>query len=1270
MLKRQTQKNVFRISALFVAAFLCVFGLFVLIKNSFAETSQGISMNSAHASYENHDEGAWTYTQKASAQNTETAKIEMQVKTILKGNGKDKDLFIMMDTSGSMTSARIEALKSAIITMGSALLGDGNNCIQIDAFSNDVQQVINRTCDIDMFRINVGTYMPAAGGGTDYYKAIQRLEERLSDYTPDENREAIILFITDGAPVEDHPMEVPEYQVFKQNYPFVTVQGIQYEMGNDIIPQLAAVSDNQFAANINNVEDMLFEAAMDGEKYSEFVVTDYLNSDYYEVASMTASIGTASVVEDNGQTKIVWDMSNRIRSSQTQKLTVELNIKQACRDREDGLCAVNQKTTISSKLNGVTDENVETTETPVLKFRYNLSYDLNAPDGCDTTGLTPPAASTQLIGTTLQISDYAPTCDDYQFGGWVIATDQAKRVNGDYFVMPEEDTILRALWSKPSISKSMDGTIKEMTTATFRASTSSATYYNETYSNGYQSTFANIAGSLNNIKHIRYSNKMPADASFSDATKFSDDNISELPIYGYFDSSTGTFYFYSDADIIYLNKNSKGMFAQLRNLEDIQGLDNFDASNVENFSSLFNRSGKLNDISGVAHFKTPKLTNLADAFMEADSITNLDAVAGWDVSHVTSMSSAFRAMNNLSDITALADWETSSLTTLGYLFMDSAIQDISGVEDWDVSHVTNMNSMCYNSGITSLAPLAGWQTSSLNSLSETFRGTKITNTTGLEGWDVSRVTSLPNTFESNPNLNSLAGIAGWDVSHVTTMSETFRYDHAITNLSDLSGWDVPALQTLSYTFANMNNLASLQGLEGWETPSLKSLNYAFANNAKLSNITALSGWDTKNLTTLTNTFRSDPLITSIAALSGWDAKKISSMSAAFMGTGITSAVGLDTWQTDSLTNLSETFSGTQLGSLTALSGFDTDSVTTLYHTFYNTKIINASGLDDWDVGLVSNMEGIFSTNSLLESLAGLEDWRPVSVTTLNNAFSYNPKLANVDELLDWRTPVLSNLGGCFRSDGALANIAGMIGWMTGNVTTIENIFDEDGTLASLHGMENWDLQKLTTMSSAFEDTTSLTNVSALQNKNMPALTNMWSAFSRTGLTDLNGLSGINIPKVSGFGWTFRQSSHLTDISAMSTWTIGKINSLGSTFEGCDLTSLNGLQSLDTSALGDLTGAFRSNGHLSDISALASWTDTSHVNSLTYTFSGDRSLTDVSALANWNVESVNQAANTFDGTNVMDFTVLNNWHLPDNVSYYRSMFNGLPSGAVLPSWYNP
>ena len=45
----------------------------------------------------------------------------------------------------------------------------------------------------------------------------------------------IVLFLTDGYPNKDTPNQIAQYQYLKQEYPYITINAIQYEMGNAIL---------------------------------------------------------------------------------------------------------------------------------------------------------------------------------------------------------------------------------------------------------------------------------------------------------------------------------------------------------------------------------------------------------------------------------------------------------------------------------------------------------------------------------------------------------------------------------------------------------------------------------------------------------------------------------------------------------------------------------------------------------------------------------------------------------------------------------------------------------------------------------------------------------------------------------------------------------------------------------------------------------------------------------------------------------------------------
>ena len=50
---------------------------------------------------------------------------------------------------------------------------------------------------------------------------------------------------------EDTPNQVATYTVLKDKYPYMTIDGIQYEMGKDIIQEIIEISDNQWSTLFN-----------------------------------------------------------------------------------------------------------------------------------------------------------------------------------------------------------------------------------------------------------------------------------------------------------------------------------------------------------------------------------------------------------------------------------------------------------------------------------------------------------------------------------------------------------------------------------------------------------------------------------------------------------------------------------------------------------------------------------------------------------------------------------------------------------------------------------------------------------------------------------------------------------------------------------------------------------------------------------------------------------------------------------------------------------
>ncbi len=1245
-LKQISEHGLLKITSIFAVLFVSAISVFLVMCSISRALDSSIQIDSARTDFAAQEQGSWRVTQTATASDVNAAKLEIKAESILKGDGKDKDIFVMMDTSGSMTTDRINQTTNAIISLGNIMLasGNGNNRMAMAAFNSDVYDVSGWTNDSLMFRLYIGDNLPGANGGTNYYKAVQKIDDVFSNYNYDENRRPIVLFVTDGAPVEDHPLEEPEYLVLKQKYPWLAIQGIQFEMGDTVIEQIKKVSDNQFTSNIENVEDVIFEAAMDGYKYSEFVLDDYVNSDYYEVTGASATAGTVVVA----QNRVNWNMNNVWRSGTKQTLTVNLNIKQACIDKEDSLCAVNTRTNVSTKLLNTPDESISTTETPVLKFRFDVSYDMNLPTGCDAEANTTPATTKQIIYTSVAISDYEPNCSGYKFNGWSLISDETYRYNDNYFRMPEQDVTLRAVWSKLSISKTTEGTIAPTTYAMFKKAVPQ-THMAISSRNGYDSLYAAAAGSLNNIEHIVYStDKPPIDATLDDAHNFADAS-SDLPIYGYYVAETRTFYFYSDADVVQLNPDSRGLFAEFKKLKSIEGVGKFDDSKVKYLDFLFYRTtGGITSPAALLEWDTPELVSLGSAFL-GTGMSSLHGVENWDVSKVTDLGYFAYNSGALTDISALLDWDTSSVTSLSNAFYNvSQLTNLHGLENWDVSNVVSMTSTFQSvSSLVDTSALAGWTTSSLKYLDGAFRAS---------------------AWASQPSSMDISGLSNWDVSQVLSMDNMFYDRTSLTSLDGLSNWRPVALTSMSAAFLN-TRISNLDGLSGWRTPALVSMSSTFMDCPSLTNIDGLADWNVTSLSSAYRIFARDKGVTSLASLANWQTDSLTNLGGAFWETRIVSADGLGSWNASNLASVSSMFaSDTALTDVSALLSWNTEKLTDIARVFSQaSNLTSLHGLENWDVSKVTTMEAAFNECSRLASISALSSWRPVALTNMASTFAYTSSLASLDGLQDWRTPVLQNFSATFKGSTAFTSVAQLANWTVGGVTNMGETFYSASSLSDITGLTNWSTGANTTLSNTFRGT-SITSTAPFATWDVAKVSNFNGAFAATKLVNLDGLSAWNTIKASSMYYTFGSIPTLTSITGLRGWKVGNVGRLDELFNGDSaLTSASGLEDWDTSNASVFNYMFCNCTSLSDITALAGWS-TGRVSSMSEMFRNASSLTSVAALSGWNVESVTNLGNTFRGVSgVEDFSPLDGWTLPSNVNK-SGVFADTSSTATLPQWY--
>ena len=233
-------------------------------------------------------------------------------------------------------------------------------------------------------------------------------------------------------------------------------------MGNTILKPIQEVSDDQFFADMETLSNVLFDASVVPVPYEKFEIVDYIDQRYFKLDSkddITVSEGTIKLEEENGKQKITWTIDN-FKSGRNAKLTMDIDLKEAYIG-QGGVYSTNESTEVFSKIEEQ-DEDVISVDSPRLQEGYSVIYDGNAPSGCTVSNI--PNSKTYSVFNSVSIEEEKPICVGYQFKGWEIVTENVTSINDDYFVMPEKDVTIRAIWSEFTLAKSMDGVVSKVQT--------------------------------------------------------------------------------------------------------------------------------------------------------------------------------------------------------------------------------------------------------------------------------------------------------------------------------------------------------------------------------------------------------------------------------------------------------------------------------------------------------------------------------------------------------------------------------------------------------------------------------------------------------------------------------------------------------------------------------------------------------------------------------------------------------------------------------------
>ena len=436
-----------------LGSFLFAFLLVFLISYSFAATVpvESVEIKSENIDYDKNDPGSWKITKSAHWISKGKARITFEVNTIEKNYDRNRDIIFVVDSSASMYNGEFDQIKKDIASVLTLLKKDTKtNRVALIDFNDEARVLSNFTTDLDSISTLVNNIVP--DGNTNYYQALVKVDDVLANYKYDSSKNVSVVFLTDGF----LPNEKTQYAYLKSQYSYLNVKAIQYGETEVVLSCVKDISDKQYLANKDNIENIFHRAMFGAIEYDNFQITDNINSLYFSAEKAEASLGNVDVTDG----KVVWNITDSVfDSGDSTKLTIDITLKDSTGNVS--LYETNSSESILYKIDS-TEENINSSKTPVLASSYTVSYLGNAPAGCSVTNV--PVAKKYSVFDTVGISSNIPVCFGYQFKGWKIVTKNVEKIGDNSFVMPGFDIELKATWSKLSLNKSSTGTISESAT--------------------------------------------------------------------------------------------------------------------------------------------------------------------------------------------------------------------------------------------------------------------------------------------------------------------------------------------------------------------------------------------------------------------------------------------------------------------------------------------------------------------------------------------------------------------------------------------------------------------------------------------------------------------------------------------------------------------------------------------------------------------------------------------------------------------------------------
>ncbi|MFC7253368.1 BspA family leucine-rich repeat surface protein [Bombilactobacillus mellifer] len=226
------------------------------------------------------------------------------------------------------------------------------------------------------------------------------------------------------------------------------------------------------------------------------------------------------------------------------------------------------------------------------------------------------------------------------------------------------------------------------------------------------------------------------------------------------------------------NQNASYLFAGLKHLQQIVGLDNLDTNSVNNMAQMFAYCSKLTSLD-LSNFNTTNVTDMNGMFWGCNNLTNLD-VSNFNTANVNNMANMFEYDSGLTKLD-LSNFNTAKVTNMREMFADCSGLAKLDLDHFNTANVTDMGQMFWGCNNLTNLDVSNFNTANVNNMVEMFEYDSSLTNLDLSNFNTAKVTDMSHMFAGCSGLTSL-DLGKFDTSNLSDLEGMFSYCNNLNHL--------------------------------------------------------------------------------------------------------------------------------------------------------------------------------------------------------------------------------------------------------------------------------------------------------------------------------------------------------------------------------------------------------------------------------------------------------------------------------------------------------